>query len=671
MFFRSLILLGLCFSGMAGQPKWPELPSGLWEKRSKDFPESPQAVVLLERADFNEKNIQRFRRLLVLGEGGRTVAEVHDMNPDARSIEGRVVQPDGSSVPFEPGRDVITRTALSTTKSERKVLHIFPPGLSSHCLVDLRWEEPIEERWRAIPEHYGYVLEWSLTASVPILRYELKLTPENMRRDWNYKFEVDSACSPKVESNAGDHSFVFENIPAREQIPFLSNAEIGRPRFFYFYQVDLYDDVERLYGFGSKPDVNLWQAIAQTFEWKAYEWNVDSGTRFEAWTQRALRDLPPDPVEKARTLLLRLHQSVKPMGQLTVAEAAALPKQPLHKPGSSVDLDKLLERGVAEAHPLRVFYYRLLRMAGLDPVILHLIDREENRLRLTHGNVWQFDETAIGIRKPDGSFFFLDPSSRWSAGEIRPWFLETKGLLVIPGKTQKEWNIQSFSLPGRSANTNVERWKFHISATDHEERISLEGSAIGPKAWALRYHLAPHEAKEQTQKWQARLESGAQTVRWSEVDLMDAQNPERPLAWKAVGKREYEEGRRLEIRPFPGLTLPVSLPEAWPPKRDRAILMPYPFTLEAESHIQIPDGFDLPEEITWQKSNSLGEVTWTAHALAIPGASRECVIRMRIKLNESMFPPEKYGDLKEWSSWVMEGFTRVAVMKNTASDHKH
>lgn len=649
-FVFSLLAAISLYSAPAAE--WPGLPQGIWGKTPKDFKSDPSAVIILDSTRFRDKELARFKRVLILGDAGRGAAEIVGINPNAIDLEGRVLYPDGLIIPFQNGKDILLQTNVTYKNKSSKTYRIMPPGVNSHCLIDFRWKEPIGENWRSIPEYYGLSLDLRIPSEYFLERSEIIIEHQVERSNWSYKFEVNPDCQPKVINSELETKYIFSDVPALRKIPFSSNADTGRPRFFFYYEFDIAHALLDFYGDTAKYNLTYWQAISQTMVWQRFERDVSIGSIFKNWVEVNSKDLPLDPNEKANELLRRMHAAVKPAHELTDQERPYLEGKT--KQRDTVRLDELITSGIADAHSIQLLYYHLLRRTGLDPMIVFSVDRDENRLRIAQNNVFQFDCTLIGIMLPNKQMACFDPASRWTGGKVLPWFQGSNAILFVPGNTRKDWDVKMGTLPVLLENSNRKMWNFHIEFAGNDELISLEGRAIGVPAWQLRRELAFQDLNNQRRSMQTALETAFNAALWKNVEIINAQDPDKDISWKASGIKEIEYERSFKIYPFPGIQSPISIPESWPLDRTQPIIMPFLGQLEAECHITIPPGYKTPAAFTFRKNNVIGDVEWIVTPLKFGVINSGTSIKMTIVTKSHKANIDRYEDLKEWAGWIKE-----------------
>ena len=201
-----LALLFLCAGAVGAIPapqEWPPVTEA--EYALKECPGQPGApAVYLYReqtSDANEWTFKVFNRLKILSPSGRDYANIEIPFSEAwrvKTIEARVVQPDGRIQPFTD--EIFEKTIVQVGRLKRSVKTLVMPDVDVGCIIDYRYELKFDpkraskarslklERWK--PEEGGlpvdlrlfsYIVElWDLNA--PLYTRKAKYTYIPFRR---------------------------------------------------------------------------------------------------------------------------------------------------------------------------------------------------------------------------------------------------------------------------------------------------------------------------------------------------------------------------------------------------------------------------------------------------------------------------------------------------------
>jgi hypothetical protein len=398
---RVLLAVLVCVPVLAAEPTWPDIPASTWNIQASDYPGTPGAVVLLDRYLFHPKELERFRRLLILGASGRADAQLAILGDPIDKLEGRTTTPGGQVIPFSPTGDIVKFMKLKVGREELNVRKVYPPGLTDRCVVDIRWVEPNLSKTRPLPEWYGYGFSFSLSGSLPVKRVEAAFDAQVLIEEWARKFQVTATTKHRQELKEGVEWHIFEDIPARQEEILASKAEQRLPAIRWFWVPDIGHWLVRL-NLLSKTMTFTDGAACSLFFWRFNEeWEPDRA----ALTQ--LRQLGASPSglgvrERVVTAVQRLRSAVR-----TVREVSDSPKG---WDREDVKLERVLRRGWGTSRQVTLLGYYMLRELSLNPSLVNAIDREENRLHDLR-DLFQYDALLLSVADESGSSMFLEPGN--------------------------------------------------------------------------------------------------------------------------------------------------------------------------------------------------------------------------------------------------------------------
>lgn len=112
------------------------IPAEDWAVKEEPARGIQGAVVLEKRLRFDKMGLVYYYRLRILSEAGKRLA---NFRPPARAhgFEGRTVQRDGRELTFQDDKDFTTTTLSTWSGFERQETVVFPPGLTSDCILEL------------------------------------------------------------------------------------------------------------------------------------------------------------------------------------------------------------------------------------------------------------------------------------------------------------------------------------------------------------------------------------------------------------------------------------------------------------------------------------------------------------------------------------------------------
>jgi hypothetical protein len=648
-FFHLSVLLSLGLAIDAKAADWSKIPENAWSKTAEDFKASKGVVLLEDQYHFQTRILRRSQRYLVLNAAGReTISKLRISNADLKRFAGRTIQATGVETPFSLGRDVMRQTLVQSAKGNVQVWEVIPPGLSDHCLIDLRWDEPIRTEGRPFPEHFGARLALALNQAYPVDRAEIWIDRNVQDVDWTYRFEVSPGQGNKREETENGRKFIFERIPEREEVPFSANVDLNRPLFLWFWAPDLSRWIAEIHD-GQAPPMNFFTASAQTFLYEMFENEKKKSLALKRWCLSLGQSLPEDKTARTEELLRRLWREVKPVGLLKETEDLDSEAYAFSNWSSAV------ARKTASAAQLRFLYYHLLKENQVQPRLILAIDREDNRLRADIADFNQFDAIFFAMPQDSGDWRFYDPGSTWKPLGLNAWLQGSNAFVIQTGASRKEWNARLINLPAVTGRQNKIQVKVQIRPGADEDHYHLDAIYMGDPAVHLKVVHAGRAADENAKDISSFLgRNGFQALPNTFRVKDDAFGA---LEFSCDGLKENGVGRRRFVQPFPFLRSPAPSPLRWPETRSLPIHFPFMVLLEAEALIPMkhsiqPDAFQ-----PMNKRNLVGEVVWLVEPA---GDEKQPALRVRLKVevNTLITQADRYPALKEFTSWIDEALNR-------------
>jgi len=139
-------------------------------------------------------------------------------------------------------------------------------------------------------------------------------------------------------------------------------------------------------------------------------------------------------------------------------------------------------------------------------------------------------------------------------------------------------------------------------------------------------------------------------------------NPQKPLRWAVKGNLELEGERRLNVRPFPGMTSPLYLPDVWPERRSEKIVLPYRKIHRAKSTFKVPKGYVVRTATVLDERNLFGTVQWKQSSKPL-GADTEVVVEMEVQVKVLSAGSEDYALFRDYMGWITEAMNRTVLVE--------
>lgn len=640
---RALFLLSLvsCLLRAGG---WPAIPQEVWAMKEDPAQGIRGAVVLEDRMTFRNVMVEYVYRVRILSEAGKAAAEFDEFPDKAHDFEGRTVYPDGREVVFNKRKDFQSKIAAKVGGSEFKRTVVVPPGLSTDCVVELRWKESADSNpnphWvNPLPARMGLSTEWRL--SHPYLTKELIIeVPTSF--PWSYQVFPSRSFRPEMSEKGGYRTFTFRDLPAVEEIPYGLAVTRDVPKFTVFFQP------ENLRFYLPKGPEAYWKGAARIYFQDIFSSSLTKGRSYDALLQELSAGLPAEPQAQAFQLLMRLQGRIRNASWPTFEEKEKETKKESEEGYETEDLGAIARAGVTDSTGMTHLYFTLLKDRGLNPKIGAVADRDLRLFQMDHMDVFQFNRHMMIVEEAGKPPLWLDPTLRYSVpGLIHPDFQGTPALVIDP----KDWSVGRQVVPVQSQAFNLSTFTYTLDPQEDALGFKMSASFQGYPEFQERTRFMHLEAKEQNRQLKEDLELNLKNASFSRVEVQHAQDPKSNLSLVAEGQLEQEPQRRREIYPFPGMTWPLWIPERWPDVRKDFIVIPYLRTQSATSVFKLPKGYAIGEFIPYERSNRFGKVRW---AVIHQEGQDDVKVELKVEIASLLEGPDSYDDFRVFLGWVRD-----------------
>ena len=617
---------------------WPAIPPETWAIKRDAGQGAKGAVILDKWVRYGVLETEVRMRVRIFSEEGKGAAAIPAFSR-FYEVEGRTVLPDGDVTPFDKAKDLVTGS-MKVRGWESKQESLIPPGVTSDCVVDLHYRAPTQLQWTwlEIPILEAFpvrrkVMEMGATSSLSSALLGLKGLKAEKKQSGTYNV------------------YAFTDLPPDETEPYALVTTGEHPRFVFFSQPRILDEAS------VKGPEAYWKEVGEKFYKPIYTKNMSFGSTYKEWSRTIREGVQGDSAAKATTILARLAEQILNESHLTRAEFAAMTKAVAEDRPSPQDLDLTVKRKRTNGAGMHYILYQLLVDEGLDPQLLLVADRKNRFFRYQLPNLYQFNEMLIGVAAQNGTFVWFEPSSRFfPAGLVRPDYQGTQGLLLNP----KDWSCKPFTMGSQGANANRNVYDYKLDLGE-EESFSLHARFLGYPEFQERSKYLALEPKEQDRKLKEEMESNLKAYTLTKVAVDNATDGRKNLEWTIEGKKEAEEGRRRSFSPFPGLSYPLFIPEAWPETRKSTIVLPYCRQFGAFSKFKVPKGWRLGKDPDFIQANEFGSVSWQVKESG-SGDEARVEVTYLVEVKRMYAPASSYVAFREFLGWIESASRRTLAL---------
>lgn len=645
-FVASILACLALASSLATAGGFEPIPPEVWALRDNAALVNEGAVVLEHRVRFMNTYVEYTHRVRILSEAGQAAAEFGAFSSDCHTFEGRTSYPDGRVVTFNQRKDMAEKTIKSEVFQKTDAV-LVPPGVTSDCVVELRWRESA----RPLPASWGLSGTYDISNPFPIKSFIIEV-PVNFPLAYNFFPAKDQ--KPLVETNKNMRMVTVCNIPARKNVPYCLEVSRNFARFAIYYNTPNLNSAAKV------GPIEYWNTAAKTFYQDIYDRQVRKGTLYRDFSEQIRRGLTGTPHEQARSLMTRLDANIRNTTYPTFEESTTESKRLATTEVDNQNLESVVEYKRTSASGMAILFFQLLKDQGLTPKIALVSNRNRHLFDYYFLNIFQFHSEFIVVEDPNAGALWIEPGLRFAEpGLIHTDHQGTRALLLDPN----DWSHKPVPVPVQRDSYNIRRYTTDVTIEEDQDRFKVQASFSGFPAWSERRTYMAQEPAEQARILKESIQEYTRRAAVTRAEVHGAQDPKSPITWEVEGTLEQEEARRREVQPFLGIPWALHVPDAWAETRVDPIVMPYLRTHEAVATIHLPEGWKWNGVLPMDRANQFGKVSWSARQLD------EQTLRVELKITVSGFYADAsaYEPLKTFLGWVREASGRTLLLDRSAS----
>ncbi len=629
---------------LGAEDSFSPIPPSVWAIKEGD----KGAVILEHKLCFGFKSMDHVYRVRIYSDQGRAAAELSDLPDGAYDIAGRTVYPDGNQIAFNKRKDFAERQAENGFGKSSRTL-IIPPGVTSDCVVEVRWSEHLDGQAQALPQRFsrGLYGHFVLGHAFPVQKQIIEVYKKTVLATTLYH---GAAGRPETSEAGGNLRYTFSNLPPLEVPPYCIRPLLRPPTFTIYYQPEI------LLESGKKGPDAYWKEASKEFYRKSYELRFDKGREFKHFVEMILKDLPTEPVDKAAELLMRIEARIANVSWPTYAEKAAMPKD-FWRNFQAKNLEEAVKTRKTNWEGMRLLFYCLLKEAGLKPKIAKVTDRNLAFMNLACMNLWQFDSDLIGVHGPGGQMVWFDPTLRFAApGLVHPNYTGVPAMTLDP---EADWKGVSAPIQVPPGISNARKYVYALQLEEEGDTFRLDASFGGYPEYVERHRFMANAPEEQGRQLKQACESSMKNVKVASAEVKGAMDPKVGVTWTLNGHVEREAGRTREVYPFPGMPMPLSIPDRLPADRKVPIVLPYLSSQVGSSSFKLPKGYQLQGAELFERENSFGKVVWIPQVDPVTG---EVKVVFRVDVNRVTAPATEWEGFRQFLGWIQEAHQRQVIL---------
>lgn len=608
---------------MAG---WDPLSPQVWAMKPNAGENLTGAVVLEESLAFKNTYIEFLYRVRILDETGKDAVQFSEFSDDSYDFEGRTVYPDGREVAFNKRKDLTTQTlAAGWDEARRKV--VIPPGVTGNCVVEIRWKESA----KPLPARMTNFGHWTQGG-----KYRTLLSVVSVPVNFPSSFQFFNSKATPTERIAKGSSIIWttRDLPG-DRGTFYTLSYVGNPRFAAYSQPPLLMDLAR-----ANKIPEYWNKAGRTVLKDLFLDETKLGSNYRALAKAVGEDLPPYPQARAVAVLKKLEARIRNLDSLTHAEASEKKRE---------------ER--TDSFGMLLLYVTLLKGEGVDPKLALVRNRNHGLFEYLFPCLYQMETILVGVDEPGKPTLWLNPQDRYAPpGVIEGDYQGTPSVFV----DTRTWEAAKGSIPFQPMVVNRRDFEYRVEPDDEQCRFTLKATFAGLPAQRQRGEYLALAQARQDELLKNNLEAQTTAAKIATAKVLNATDPGQNVAWDATGTLPLEEGRRVQLTPFPCMPPPLWIPASFPANRKELILLPYNRTQTASCILKIPQGYRLTPTEDLRRANKFGHVAWSAEGRE---GSGEVKVAFQVDVELASTGPDSYEAFRNFLEWIDEAMKRPVMLE--------
>jgi len=620
---------------------------------------------IFSRVRFDEAQIHFHSLVRIKSEAGRRDFNVVLPFENLKLLSGRVVDSDGETYKFDRKHDLSELLAFKTNDVEKKIRVLIPPGMTQDCLVELIYSIKAEgglpkgEHSTIYPVNVPYFcLERSFEFSRAMRKFANPIWSDEVlevvtRFVWT-PYADQANFHQKV---MGDYTtLTYTNVPALQEFPF---GELRNKPGMGWVMVFLTMPFE-----GVQANT-FWDEFAKLYPPIFFNFHFTRGNRYANWL-RDVRDKLPKGDRKAaiRYVHTRFREAVTPVEMVSNDQLVALNSQEVERLPLDYDSFKIgFNRGIVFRPNFALFLFQTYKDLGFDPNLIFSQSVPSNPFYPEYLDAFALDmfDPVFGFDLGQEKWVFLMAARpEFQSGYLLPKFRDRPLLVVNPGE---DWKTRFLHLPRDATKHNTNRRKYRVKVNDEGIlNFQVAEKPVGQTAGALRRLLygLPQEARVQYFEdiWHRQFPEG--TI--FRADVKNVRNFDKPILVQVKGGTRIDlDNDLIRMSPFPGDSMPLEIPHAWPNHRDTPITMPENLAWRSTSQLQLPEGWHLEWLPKWERRNDLGQVSFAVSPLE--GKPGWYQAQRVVAIHNGVLPAEKESQLRDFLAWAERAYSEEITVR--------
>ncbi len=606
------------------------------------------AVVLVDHSfsevePTGEITTKRYRRVKLLSAaafdswGSFSISyNANDRIQRVSGVKGQTLTPgaDGKVDRHKVGkRDILKEDLPNGYEMIRFTFPALEPGAIVEYEYTLRSDSPF------------YIPDWSFQLSEPVLHSEYVAEyPQTMSYVFanlaRYSSRLSVQEQEEVNRPFGDatrYRYVAENQPALRDEPFITSLEDYRNRLFVQFAA-YYEP-----GFGERRFIDTWDKLAQELrEHPNFGKHLDSGRRVKDEVEQVVAGLTT-PHEKVVALYDHVRTAYSFDGRQRLLMDEEIRDVIAAKTGSTAELSLLL--------------INMLREADIEAYPVLISTRDHGAILRQYPLTSQFNDVVV-YASAQGREYLLKPTNRYRPYDLLP-ASNFNGIGFLVTDDSQEW------IPMRSD-------KAFRTLTSVEATLSADGTLTGTLTstdgdYAAALRRGSYASAEESAAFARETYFGSLTGIDVSVDSVSVENEDALAEPFRLSTQFHAPGMATAAGDF--LYFNPTLVSEWTSNPLKTPIRTFPvdfdwgYNVVYTARIVLPEGYRLAEAVAPKSVRRMdGKATYQRQVTEMNGA---VLVQSRLILNETVFPPEHYAELRGFFEEVTSGQSEPLVLTST------
>ena len=643
-----LLLFIIMSSDLAPQPENPVDPK--WWECSPEAAEE-DAYIIKEELKLRDKTIEHYLLIRVLTTNGRSIFDTIEFPESLMAFKGRVLHKKGSHFPLTKEGNLKKKLILQTREKTNISWSLVPSGLTSDCIVEIYWELESEAGLPKDEQSMRYPIQsflfceekkiyiWKAMDKYSKLLYQDSLFPIVTRFVWD-------KCPPTIQFRqqilGDDMVLSYKNIPKILKQPYGSKGHDQQSTAFRVFKTIPFDDMSAK---------DFWHNFCSVYIRFQFDFKQNHGKHYVTWIKELKQNMPDHSLNGAVYVQNQFKTKIQSLDFLCSEKKEKLPRRlNPSQPGdmNGEFLNTMFLNGYASNEFMTFLLLQVMEDCGLPVKVMYARSVYDAPFMPESFDPFslRLDHPFLLLPRQDQSFYYFAPTfPEVPSGYLPPQYTGVRALVVNPKDLWEHWFLE---IPRDSWSRHQLINKLNMDFEENTIHFSQITQGSGQFDSNLRrslFGIPDEEQRELILDEKRRLLPGWEI---SGVNVAHVEAPEDRIVFGLRGQKDVPPFENwMSFAAFPGIELPLELPNTWALPRTQPFIFPHSFLQMDKTILRLPAGFSLKGFPQWKQSNDVGEVS-----LSIENDGSRIILTRLIKLKQSLCKEDMDPQVSQFLAWI-------------------